>query len=154
MGKPWGNKNHFIHGKRHTRLYRIWVNMKTRCYNENDPHFERYGGRGISICDEWRNDFLTFHEWSMSNGYEEHLTIDRIDNNGNYSPVNCRWSTIQEQNVNKRNVRFITYDGKTQTIPQWTKELGLGKETIRQRLKRGWSEKEAIEGRGRCKPCQ
>lgn len=135
------------HGLRKTRLYRIWANIKTRCYNHNDPHFQRWGAKGITVCDEWKDDFKAFYDWAMSNGYEEHLTIDRIDNDKGYSPDNCRWATVKEQNQNKKKVRFITYNGKTQTIPEWTKELGLGKETIRERLKRGWSESEAIEGK-------
>ena len=147
MSQPFGNKNHFVHGKRHTRLYGIWSNMKTRCFNHNDPHFERWGGRGITVCDEWKNDFKSFYDWAMSHGYRDDLTIDRIDNDGNYCPENCRWVSHEEQNRNKRNVRLITHKGKTQTIGQWTKELNLGKETIRERLKRGWSETEAIEGK-------
>ena len=121
--------------------------MKTRCTNQKDPHFERYGGRGISVCDEWRDNFQSFHDWAISHGYTDELTIDRIDNNGNYTPDNCRWVTVAEQNRNKRNVRFITYNGVAKTIPELTKELHLGKETIRERLRRGWSETEAIEGK-------
>jgi hypothetical protein len=83
----------------------------------------------------------------MSNGYADDLTIDRIDNNGNYEPSNCRWVTVAEQNRNKRNVRYITYNGETHTISEWTDILHLGKETIRERLKRGWSETEAITGK-------
>ena len=99
------------------------------------------------MCDEWKDDFKAFYDWAMSNGYQDDLTIDRIDNNGNYEPSNCRWATTKMQNQNKPNVKFITYHGKTQTIPEWTKELGLGKETIRERLKRGWSDEEAIIGK-------
>lgn len=142
-----GDKGHLKHGLRNTRLYRIWANIKTRCYNENDPHFERWGKRGIKMCDEWRNDFKVFYDWSMSHGYSDEFTIDRIDNDGNYEPQNCRWTTIKEQNKNKRNVKYITYAGKTQTIPEWTKELRLGKETIRERLKRGYTDYEALFGR-------
>ena len=142
-----GDKGHLKHGLRNTRLYRIWANIKTRCYNENDPHFERLGKRGIKMCDEWRNDFKVFYDWSMSHGYSDELTIDRIDNDGNYEPKNCRWTTIKEQNKNKRNVKYITYAGKTQTIPEWTKELRFGKETIRERLKRGYTDYEALFGR-------
>lgn len=136
-----------MHGKRKTRLYRIWANIKTRCYNVNDLHYSRWGGKGVVMCEEWKNSFLSFYEWAINNGYREDLTIDRIDNDGNYEPSNCRWVTIEEQNRNKKRVRYITYNGKTQTIGQWTKELGLGKETIRERLKRGWTEAEAINGK-------
>ena len=138
---------HIMHGKRKTRLYRIWANIKTRCYNERDPHFERWGNRGITMYAAWKDNFQNFYDWAISHGYSDELTIDRIDNNGNYEPLNCRWITVKEQNRNKRNVRFITYGGKTQTIPEWTKELHLGKETIRERLKRGYTDYEALFGR-------
>ena len=147
MGRPYGNKNHLTHGLRKHRLYRIWSNIKTRCYNVNDPHYERWGAKGITVCDEWRNDFKAFYDWSMTNGYSDELTIDRINTNGNYEPTNCRWVTLAENNRNKNRVKYITFNGKTQTIGQWTKELGLGKETIRERLKRGYSDSEAITGK-------
>lgn len=99
--------NHFVHGKRKTRLYRIWANMKTRCLNPNDPHFERWGGRGITICQEWEHNFQAFYDWAISNGYSDDLSIDRIDVNGNYEPSNCRWATAKEQNNNKRNVKKV-----------------------------------------------
>ena len=134
-------------GRTGTRLYRIWANIKTRCYNSNIPNYKRYGGRGITMCAEWKDNFQNFYDWSMSHGYSDELTIDRIDNNGNYEPSNCRWVSVKEQNRNKRNVRFITYGDKTQTIPEWTKELHLGKETIRERLKRGYTDYEALFGR-------
>ena len=91
------------HGLRYTRLYRIWINMKTRCYNKNTNRYKDYGARGITICNEWRNDFMSFYNWSMNNGYDENLTIDRINNDKNYEPSNCRWITVKEQNRNKRN---------------------------------------------------
>lgn len=97
--------NNFKHGLRNTRLYRIWANMKTRCYNTNDNHYERWGGRGITMCDEWKNNFKPFYDWAMTNGYSDDLSIDRVDNNGNYEPNNCRWATVKEQNNNKRNVK-------------------------------------------------
>lgn len=147
QGRPYGNKNHYIHGKRKTRLYRIWTNIKTRCTNVNDPHFERYGGRGISVCDEWKNDFKAFYDWSMSNGYADNLTIDRIDNNGNYEPLNCRWVTVKEQNQNKRNVILITYNGETHNVTEWAQILHLGHDTIRQRYHKGWTPEQCLFGK-------
>lgn len=90
------------HGMTNTRLYDTWRAMKARCYNPANPNYKYYGGRGITICDEWKNDFPKFHDWAMSHGYAEDLTIDRINNDGNYEPSNCRWATTAEQNKNKR----------------------------------------------------
>lgn len=90
------------HGKRNTRLYTIWDNMKRRCGSKDATGYENYGGRGISVDDEWRNDFESFYNWAMDNGYNESLTIDRINNEKNYTPDNCRWATITEQSRNKR----------------------------------------------------
>lgn len=148
MGRPYGNKNHFVHGKRKTRLYRIWANMKTRCFNTNDPHYKRYGGRGITMCEDWKYNFEAFYDWSISNGYTDELTIDRIDNNVGYFPENCRWATIKEQNNNKRGVHLITFEGETKSTAEWAKILGLGKDTVRQRYMKGWSIEKCLQKRG------
>lgn len=128
-----------IHGLRHTRLYRIWLQMKNRCFNINSERYADYGGRRITVCDEWRNDFTTFYNWAMSNGYSDDLTIDRINNNGNYEPSNCRWATVLDQNRNSRSCDFITYRGETHCLKEWCEILNLPYGTMCSRKRYGWS---------------
>ena len=124
----------FKHGLKNTRLYRIWQCMKARCYIKNTENYCYYGGRGIIVCDEWKNDFKIFHEWAVNNGYQEDLTIDRIDNNGNYEPLNCRWITAKMQSNNKRNNANLTYQGKTKTAMEWSEIVGISENTILARI--------------------
>ena len=125
-----GHSN-YKYGARTNKLYHVWRGMKARCFNRNSPSYIHYGGRGITVCDEWANDFEAFSSWAMSNGYQENLSIDRIDVNGNYCPQNCRWATIEEQNNNKRSNFYITAKGKTQTLSQWCKEYNADRDQVR-----------------------
>jgi len=117
--------------------------MIMRCHNPNSTAYAHYGGRGISVCEEWR-EYLPFAEWAKSNGYHEGLTIDRIDANGDYCPENCRWATFKEQANNKTNNRYITYLGETKTMSQWSEIVGVDPGTIAFRLDNGWSVEKAL----------
>lgn len=110
------NHSHKMSG---TRLYGIWQGIKKRCYNPHDARYDRYGGRGIKVCDEWRQDFSAFYGWAIQNGYDETLTIDRIDNDGDYCPENCRWSNQQEQARNRSSNIRITIGNATKTLTEW-----------------------------------
>lgn len=133
----------YKHGMSDSRLYTIWVGMKDRCSNPNATRYNLYGGRGISVCDEWQK-FEPFMEWSLSHGYSDSLELDRIDTNGNYCPENCHYVTTKENMNNKRNNRHLTYDGRTQTLSQWADEMGCLPSLIEKRLNAGWSEEKAI----------
>lgn len=121
------------HGESNTRLYKIWTDIKKRCYRETFWAYDRYGGRGITLCKEW-HDYTVFRDWCMANGYADDLTIDRIDNNGNYEPNNCRWVDRKTQANNKSNVRYITYKGETHTIAEWSEITGIKYRTLYCRL--------------------
>lgn len=134
------------HGKRKTRLYSIYSHMKQRCYNKNDQAYKYYGRIGITICNEWLNDFMTFYDWSMSNGYNDTLTIDRIDVNKSYSPDNCRWVDMKTQQRNKKNNRNITINGETHCLSEWCEILNVDYERTRQRICRdNWTIQKALE---------
>lgn len=122
------------HGEGRTRLYRCWSGMKTRCRNPHQVRYEDYGGRGIDICDEWANSYLTFKEWAISNGYCEGKTIDRIDNEKGYFPENCRWATHKEQQRNKRNNRLVTLNGETKPLSEWSEITGIRHGVLWQRV--------------------
>lgn len=127
-----------VHNDWQSRLFSIWGGIKNRTSNPNVESFQRYGGRGIKICDEWQNSYIAFKEWSLSHGYAENLSIDRIDPNGDYTPDNCRWVTTKEQANNRRSNHYITHNGVTLTLMQWAEVTGIHCATIRGRLNRGW----------------
>lgn len=131
-------------GGKPTRLYKVWDGMKARCYNPKKTYYPIYGGRGITICDEWRYSFEAFRDWSLANGYAEGLTIDRIDNDGPYSPENCRWATIKEQNSNKSSNHYLTYNGETKTIMQWAEATGFTFHALLARMSKGMTVEEAL----------
>lgn len=136
------------HGMRNTRLYRIWLGMKSRCTIKTTTSFRHYGGRGITICDEWMNDFQSFYDWAMANGYSENLTIDRIDPNGNYEPSNCRWVTTKVQANNKRTNAKILFNGETKTIKEVSEISGINYQTLFSRYKAGKSLNEIVSKKG------
>lgn len=135
-----------------TRLYTIWKNMKQRCYNPKRNRYKWYGAKGIQVYEEW-HDFLPFMEWSLANGYEEGLVLDREDSNGNYEPSNCKWVTVEEnsrkavfERTGKEVVgnREITYKGKTQMLRDWATECNMEYKILYERLRRGWDMERAV----------
>lgn len=134
----------YKHGETGTRLHKIWGSMHERCERPKHTHYKDYGGRGIKVCDEW-GEYLPFAEWARANGYSEQLTLDRIDNDGDYEPNNCRWVTVREQQNNKRSNRVIMYHGKEYTLTQLAEYAGLKKTTLKERLNNGWSIEDAVE---------
>ena len=125
-------------------LYGLYNSMKARCYNQNTKAYKDYGGRGVYVCDQWRNDFSAFRDWAFSNGYKRGLSIDRIDNSGPYSPDNCRWATMEEQCNNRRSNHLIAINGQTRTLSQWAKIYHKNPKTIFSRVYSGWSPERAV----------
>jgi hypothetical protein len=134
----------YKHGLTKTHLFQTWSNAKSRCSDPNSLPFKDYGGRGITVCEEWKNDFKAFYDWAMANGYKEGLTLDRIDNNQGYSPDNCRWATVKEQSNNRRSNTFLVFCGERKTISQWADDTGISRETLYKRLANGWDIEETL----------
>lgn len=132
------------HGLTYTRLYNIWQTMKARCMVKSSQKYYAYGGRGIKVCEEWQHDFKAFYDWAMANGYSDSLSIDRIDNNGDYCPENCRWATAKEQAYNRRNTIWIEFNGEKHTISEWCEIAGITKSALTHRIYRGWSIERAL----------
>lgn len=128
------------------RLYSIYQGMTKRCYYPDNQNYKYYGGKGIVICNEWKSDFSAFKKWALENGYQDNLTIDRINTNGNYEPSNCRWVSMKEQCNNRTSNHLITYKGKTQNLKQWCIELNLNYGIMESRINRyKWSVEKAFE---------
>lgn len=139
-----GNKYSLKHGKSKTRLYRIWLDIKQRCYNSKQKVYQWYGAKGIHMCEDWKNDYTTFEKWANENGYDNNLTIDRINTEGNYEPKNCRWVDFKTQSRNKVNTIIITHNGKSQCLQDWCVELKKPYSTIAGRIRKGWQPKIAL----------
>lgn len=125
----------------HKRLYKVWINMKQRCYNPKNDNYYLYGARGITICEEWKNDFNAFEDWALKNGYDENAprcqcTIDRVDNNKGYAPENCKWVTIGENANNKRTCLMYAFGGKKQSLADWARELCIDYNALLSRMHR------------------
>ena len=130
-----------------SRLNNIYWNMRKRCYYRNAPFYSFYGGRGISVCAEWMQGFKPFKEWALSHGYRDDLTIDRIDNNGNYEPSNCRWVTAKKQVANRSISLNFTLDGVTKTLAEWCEQFGVPYSSTRWRVKHWGFSRECFTGR-------
>ena len=128
-----------------SKLYKIWNSMKCRCYTISSGAYFKYGAKGIKMCDEWKNDFMTFYNWAIANGYSDGLTIDRIDYRGNYEPSNCRWADMRTQANNKSNVRKYEYNGKLHTMTEWSEIMNINYGALWERLNvLGWSIEKAL----------
>lgn len=137
-------KGHFSHRESDTRLYHIWAGMISRCMNVSHKQYEHYGRRNIKVCKEWL-DYVAFRDWAMANGYEDNLSIDRINNDGSYCPENCRWATAKQQANNTRKTRLLTFNGDTHSVSEWARILGIKQSTLSMRInKYGWSVEKAL----------
>ena len=133
------------HGMARTRLYSEWNRMIQRCTNPRVDSYARYGGRGISVCQEWSEGFDSFYQWAILNNYTDDKTLDRIDYNGNYTPENCRWATFKQQANNKSSNKYITLNDTTKTLMEWCEDLNMPYQTVWRRLYRlGWSPEKAL----------
>ena len=129
-----------------TKLYYIWCSMKARCYCETTKEYKNYGGRGIRVCSQWRTDFMSFYDWAMANGYQEGLSIERKDVNGNYEPDNCTWITRKEQTRNKRNTIRVEYNGEVRPLVEWCEMYNVSPKEARELLKQNYTIDEILAG--------
>lgn len=137
------------HGMTDSKLYGVWRAMKARCYTPSATYYSYYGGRGISVCEEWKTSFESFYRWAVETGYVETddrtCTLDRIDVDGNYEPDNCRWVTSVAQANNRRSNQNYTYNGETHNVTQWAHIIGISPKTLFSRLYSGLDFEEAIQ---------
>lgn len=137
------------HGLSKHPLFTSWIGMRNRCYFEKHNRFEHYGGSGIEVCPEWRDDFMAFYNWGIANGWEKGLSIDRKENDKNYCPDNCQFSTVPEQNNNRTSCVFLAFNGQTKNISQWAKFTGTNYGTMCKRIKMGWCVQDIILGKSK-----
>lgn len=136
MAAKNGRKNSFV--KNH-RLYTIWIDLRRRCYNKSRKNYQYYGAKGIKVCEEWKDNFKNFQDWAFENGYDDTLTIDRININDDYKPSNCRWATIKEQNNNMSTNHIIEYNGEKYTLSQLAEKYNLSYSLVKNRIRNNWS---------------
>lgn len=146
--KEQARKLKTTYGLGNTRLSYIWRDMKKRCYNEKSKYYKNYGGRGIKVCDEWLNDFMNFYNWAIDNGYNDNLTLDRVNVNGNYEPINCKWSTKMEQANNRRNNVIVFYNERYLTLKELSELLNVNYRTINKQKLRGWTIEKILKKAG------
>lgn len=145
-GRPKCDNCNQVNKNENSRIYTIWYGMINRCTNPNIHNYDRYGGRGIKVCDEWMNDFDSFKKWTMNNGYEEDLTIDRIDTDGDYEPSNCKWSTVLEQNKNKSStIKMMIDNVEYDCLKDVAKAYNIKYKTIHERYNRGLRDEELVK---------
>lgn len=136
--------NNKSHGLSDTRLYRIYNHIINRCYNKNDNRYDNYGGRNIRVCEDWLSSFEKFADWAVSNGYDDELSIDRIDVNLNYCPENCRWTDKYTQANNKTNTKVYTFNGETHSIAEWSRIVNIPYKKLWKRFSLGWDIEKAL----------
>lgn len=149
MAKARMTNKFSTHNGTNERLFKVWCEIKCRCYNKNKKNYYLYGGRGIKMCDEWRKDYSAFRDWALANGYDKEAvrgkcTIDRVDVNKDYEPSNCRWVDAKTQGNNRRDNKYITYNGETLTYTQWSERLFGKKYIVWKRINAGWEEVSAL----------
>ncbi len=135
-----------LHGKRSSKIYMRWATMKRRCFNPSCDKWEYYGGRGITVCSEWKNSFMAFEKWAMENGYSDGLELDRINRDGNYEPSNVRFVTRTENSQNKSNNVPVTAFGETKVASEWlrTFPVAVSRNAFFTRLRAGWDHEKAL----------